>query len=141
MDHAFANLHLPKNDGLQPPFKRGTVLAQLLGNPSLFTGVCPMIKLDSGNVLLKPSHRRQLMSWLKRALRIGQRLGDFVLNITLHRVGRLVEVQASVHDSAGDFVCRTRENDWHYAMRDLVRQIADRLHGQYVQRLAMVKGT
>ena len=98
-----------------------------------------MITLDSGNVLLKPSHRRQLMSWLKRALRLGQRLGDFVLNITLHRVGRLFEVRATVHDSAGDFVCRYREADWHYAMRGLVRQLSDRLHDQHIQRLAIVK--
>ena len=34
-----------------------------------------MIKLDAGNVPLKPSHRRQLMTWLKRSLRLGQQLG------------------------------------------------------------------
>ncbi len=98
-----------------------------------------MITLDSGNVLLKPSHRRQLMSWLKRALRLGQRLGDFVLNITLHRVGRLFEVRATVHDRAGDFSVRSRETDWHYAVRGLVRQISDRLHDQHVRQLAIVK--
>jgi hypothetical protein len=98
-----------------------------------------MITLDSGNVLLKPSHRRQLMSWLKRALRLGQRLGDFVLNITLHRVGRLFEVRATVHDRAGDFAVRARETDWRYAMRDLVRQLSDRLHDQNIQRLATIK--
>ena len=36
-----------------------------------------MIKLDLGNVLLKPSHRKQLMSWLRRSLRLGERLGDY----------------------------------------------------------------
>ena len=71
-----------------------------------------MITLDAGNVLLKPSHRRQLMAWLRRSLRIGQRLGRFALNITMHRSGRQYEVRASVKDSAGTFTCRSRRTDW-----------------------------
>jgi hypothetical protein len=87
-----------------------------------------MITLDAGNVLLKPSHRRQLMAWLRRSLRIGQRLGRFALNITMHRSGRQYEVRASVKDSAGAFTCRSRRTDWRDAARDLVRALVRTLH-------------
>ena len=70
-----------------------------------------MLRLIEGNVLLKPSHRKQLMSWLRRILRMGERLGDFVLTITLHRTGKSYEMKASVHDAAGDFDCRCRQSD------------------------------
>jgi hypothetical protein len=93
-----------------------------------------MLKLNHGNVLLKPTHRKQLMSWLKRVLRLGERLGDFVLTLTLHRTGRAVEVRASVHDAAGDFACRSRQQDWRSALRDLVRSLLARLHDQYIHR-------
>src|SRR5947209_10534956 len=86
-------------------------------------GVCPMIKLDAGNVLLKPSHRRQLMSSLRRALRIGSRIGQFALNISLQRTGKQCEVRAEVHDSAGNFVCRSRQQDWRKAIRDLIKML------------------
>ena len=95
-----------------------------------------MIKLDAGNVLLKPSQRKQLMGWLKRCLRIGNRLGDFVLEIRMQRVGRHVEVRAAVHDQLGDITCRSRQTDWRNALRDLVRQLAPKLHGQYLSTLA-----
>jgi ribosomal protein L37E len=89
-----------------------------------------MIQLDSGNVLLKPSQRRQLMTWLRRALRIGQRLGNFALQITMRRCGRSYEIHARVHDSAGDFHCRTRRHDWRNAVRDLAKMLSNRLHDQ-----------
>jgi hypothetical protein len=95
-----------------------------------------MIKLDAGNVLLKPSQRKQLMSWLKRCLRIGSRLRDFVLEIRMHRVGRHVEVRASVHDDQGAITCRARQTDWRDALRELVRRLARQLHGQYLATLA-----
>jgi hypothetical protein len=91
-----------------------------------------MIKLDAGNVLLKPSHRKQLMAWLRRAIRMGSRLGQFALTITLHRSGRQYEARASVHDSAGDFVCRSRQTDWRNAMRELVHNLVQRLHEQWL---------
>ena len=94
-----------------------------------------MIKLDAGNVLLKPSQRRQLMAWLRRCLRIGSRLGDFVMEIRMRRSGKQVEVRAAVHDRAGDITLRSRQPDWRDAMRDLVRQLAAKLHGQYLQSL------
>ena len=89
-----------------------------------------MIQLDSGNVLLKPSHRRQLMTWLRRALRLGQRVGDFVLHISMKRIGRSYEVNFAVHDAAGDFRLRMKRHDWRDAVHDLARTICVRLHGQ-----------
>lgn len=94
-----------------------------------------MIKLDAGNVLLKPSHRRQMMAWLRRALRLGSRLGQFALTITMHRTGRQCEVRAVVHDAAGDFVCRSRRHDWRDAMRELVRVLVIRLQAQRLNRV------
>jgi len=93
-----------------------------------------MIQLDAGNVLLKPSQRKQLLSWLRRSLRLGQRLGDFVLKISIRRVGQAYEVVANVHDKAGDFALRLRQSHWRYAMRSLISELAMRLHDQAVRR-------
>ena len=95
-----------------------------------------MIKLDSGNVLLKPSQRRQLMAWLRRSLKLGERLGNFVLTISMWRSGRQFELRAAVKDGAGDFGCRVRRNDWQGALRDLVRDICRHLHGQCLRATA-----
>jgi hypothetical protein len=95
-----------------------------------------MIKLNAGNVLLKPSHRRQLMAWLRRSLRIGSRLGQFALVITMRRQGRQCEVTAQVHDAAGSFVCRSRQHEWRDAVRDLVRSLVNRLHDQQLRQFA-----
>lgn len=95
-----------------------------------------MIKLDAGNVLLKPSQRRQLMSWLRRSLKLGERLGDFVLTIRMWRTGRQFELRAAVRDRAGEFGCRVRRNDWESALRDLVQSVCRRLHGQCLQSMA-----
>jgi hypothetical protein len=96
-----------------------------------------MIKLDAGNVLLKPSHRRQMMAALRRALRLGERLGDFVLSLTLRRTGRQYELRATVSDAMGSFACRARNNDWNAALRDLIRAITSRLHDQCLGRRAV----
>jgi hypothetical protein len=96
-----------------------------------------MIKLDSGNVLLKPSHRKQLMAWLRRSLRFGQRLGDFILSISMKRVGRAYQVMAQVHDRVGDFECKVKQADWRHAMRELVRKLSNQLHAQHVHTLAV----
>ena len=95
-----------------------------------------MVKLQAGNVLLKPSHRRQLMGWLKRSSRIGQRLGDFDLTITLTRVGRQHEATAAVHDALGDFTCRTRQRDWRDATRQLIQRLVTQLQRQKLNRVA-----
>jgi hypothetical protein len=96
-----------------------------------------MIKLQSGNVLLKPSQRRQIAALLRRCVRLGQRLGDFVLNISMHRSGRMYEIRADVHDRAGAFACRARQNNWQDALRDLVRSLTVRLHEQRLQRVVV----
>ena len=93
-----------------------------------------MVKLIEGNVLLKPSQRRQLMGWLKRVQRLGERMGNFVLTITMQRTGRHYQVNARVHDTAGDFDCRMRRHDWRTALRDLVHSLVTRLHDQCLQR-------
>ncbi|HSU67220.1 MAG TPA: hypothetical protein VLJ39_10125 [Tepidisphaeraceae bacterium] len=93
-----------------------------------------MIKLDAGNVLLKPSQRRQMMNWLRRAARLGSRFGQFALTITMHRSGKQCEVRAQVHDVSGDFTCRSRQHDWRDAARELVRMIVNYLHGRQLHR-------
>jgi hypothetical protein len=93
-----------------------------------------MIKLDEGNVLLKPSNRKQLMAWLKRPLRLGAKLGHFVLTLTLQRNGRAYDVRATVQDSAGRFACHSRKRDWRGAIRDLIRLLNQHLHQQLLQR-------
>ena len=96
-----------------------------------------MIKLHAGNVLLKPAQRRQITTLLRRCVRLGKRLGDFVLNISMKRAGRFFEMRADVHDRAGDFACRTRQNNWQDALRELARTLTQRLHAQRL-RLATV---
>ena len=89
-----------------------------------------MVKLNPANCVLKPSQRRQLLSWLKRAVNLGEKVGDFVLTITVRRVGRMFEMQAAVHDAAGDFDCRTRGQTWRDVCRAIVRMVAVRIHSQ-----------
>ena len=89
-----------------------------------------MFKLHEGNVLLKRSHRRQIVVWFRRAMKIGQRLGRFALDLRLTRTGRMYEARGSVQDAAGDFSCHCRGRDWRDAMRELARCLAIRLHAQ-----------
>lgn len=89
-----------------------------------------MLQLDSGNVLLKPSHRKQLLTWLRRALKLGQKIGDFFIRISLHRSGRSVNIIAEVRDSLGNFQVRARNNDWRTAMRETAHMLSLRLHDQ-----------
>jgi hypothetical protein len=87
-----------------------------------------MIKLDSGNVLLKPSHRKQLNAWLRRPTRLGDRLGAFDLSIQLQRSGRQVEMTAGVSTSRGVKAFRARESDWRHAAHRIIRMITVHLH-------------
>ena len=89
-----------------------------------------MMRLDSGNVLLKPSHRRQFTTHLKRVNCLGDRIGDFAMVIAMRQSGRCCEVTATVHDAAGDFVCRSRQQDWRHALRELTRSLCCRLRDQ-----------
>lgn len=93
-----------------------------------------MMKLDTGNVLLKPSHRRQMNTWLKRSMRLGQRMGSFDLTLSLQRIGRSYEARAQVRDANGGFDCRARRTDWRNAMRDIAFSVTNKLHDQCVQR-------
>jgi ribosome-associated translation inhibitor RaiA len=93
-----------------------------------------MIKLAPGNVLLKPAQRRQLMSWLRRAAKMGERVGRFVLTLTLKRTGRMYEAQAHVNDRAGSFDVRERQTDVIAAIRNLVRSLTSQLHLQALAR-------
>lgn len=93
-----------------------------------------MIKLDPGNVLLKRSHRRQVMTWLRRAVRLGQRVGGFVLTISMQRIGRSYEIRAMAQDSVGTLKCRSRRHDWRDAVRDMVREVERWVHGQQLER-------
>ena len=86
-----------------------------------------MIKLDLGNVLLKPSHRRQVMAWLKRSTRLGERVGAYELVLHMRRVkGR--------YDSLGEFGCRARQRHWRDALRDIAHSITIQLHDQRLRR-------
>ena len=96
-----------------------------------------MIQLNAGNVLLKPSHRKQVMASLRRAMKIGQRLGNFILNVSMSRCGRHYEIKATVRDSAGSFTCHSRRQDWRGAMRELAHMLVSRLHQQWLMRLAV----
>ena len=95
-----------------------------------------MITLDAGNVLLKPAHRKLLMSRLKRTLRLGDRIGQFALNLRIRRVSGRIEMTAKVHDRYGDFSCRTRGSTWMDAVRDLVHMVQHAVHGHALRRAA-----
>lgn len=87
-----------------------------------------MIRLNAGNVLLKPSHRRQLNAWLRRPSRLGGRLGGFDLSINLQRSGKLVEMTAGVSTSRGRAAFRAREQDWRDAAHRIIRMVTVHLH-------------
>ena len=93
-----------------------------------------MIRLNAGNVLLKPSHRRQLMAWLKRSIRLGERLGDFILTLSMERIGHSYQMKAQVHDSAGEFTCRIRKRQWRDALHDIVHLLSTGLRVQNLRR-------
>jgi hypothetical protein len=95
-----------------------------------------MIQLESGNVLLKPTQRKQMMARLKRVIRLGERLGQFVMRITLHRVGRMVEMVAKVRDRFGEFTVRARASNWASALHSFVTDTFRQLHTQSVHRPA-----
>ena len=96
-----------------------------------------MIEITCGNVLLKPSARRQLMNCLRRASKLGERIGGFALNLCLKRSGRKFDLRADVRDSAGAFRCHTRGSDWATTVRNFVRDLVARLHAQVIARAVL----
>lgn len=95
-----------------------------------------MIELVSTNVLLKGSQKRQINAFLRRALRLGQRVGDFVLTMTIARSGRHYEVKAQVQDQAGSFTCRSRNHQVMHACREVSHQLSLQLHNQRLRLAA-----
>lgn len=87
-----------------------------------------MIRLEPGNVLLKPSQRRQVMAGLRRSSRMGEQLGNFALTISMQRSGRFYEMHADVRAATTDFGCRSRRHDWATALRELSRDVTRQLH-------------
>ena len=87
-----------------------------------------MIRLNAGNVLLKPSQRRQLNAWLKRPTRLTSRLGDCSVHIDLHRSGHAIEMTAGVTTLHGKTAFRARESDWRSAAHRIVRMLTVHLH-------------
>ena len=87
-----------------------------------------MISLTAANVSLKPSQKKQLLARLKRSVRLGERIGNFLLKISIRRTGRHVEVIADGRDNLGDFHCRTKQITLSDAIRLMVRMIAQRVH-------------
>jgi ribosome-associated translation inhibitor RaiA len=93
-----------------------------------------MMRLESGNVLLKPSQQRQLMTALRRPQKLGNRLGDFALTISMQRQGRHYDVNANVRDRQGSFRCHARNQDWKAALRQTIKRLTAELHDQCVRR-------
>lgn len=89
-----------------------------------------MIKLEAGNVLLKPSHRRHLSALLRRSLRLGRQLGEFDLTITMRRADRQYQMQAHVQGRGAAFDCHCRQNDLRAALRTLAHTLTARFHDQ-----------
>jgi len=76
------------------------------------------------------------MGWMKRTQKLGQRVGDFAVSISMERRGRQTVVWAKVTDRAGGFDCHSRQHDWRDAVREVIRDLSHRLADQR-NRLAM----
>jgi ribosome-associated translation inhibitor RaiA len=87
-----------------------------------------MIRLEADNVLLKPSHRKQLATWLKRTIRFAQRLGYSALKISIHRYGKQYEVRADVSGKVGKLNFRSRRTDWQVAAKEMIHNLTTQLH-------------
>lgn len=96
-----------------------------------------MITLDAGNVLLKPTQKKQVLARLKRAIRLGDRIGDFVMKITMRRTGKHVEMTADVKDRFGNFSMRSKGQNWIDALHAIVREVFREIHNHTVRRAAL----
>ena len=92
-----------------------------------------MIALESTNVLLKGSTKKQLLGWLKRSLKMAQRLGDFAVKITLQRVGNVYRMTAYVIGS-GPLECHAHGHDLRETCRKLVHRLSEQLHTQRLRQ-------
>lgn len=89
-----------------------------------------MVQLNSGNVLLKPTQKRRILSHLRRCHQLGEAVGDVRMIVSLKRSGKGIEASAKVTDRAGRFECRERDQDWKYAVERLIRTLHTRMHAQ-----------
>ena len=96
-----------------------------------------MITLDAGNVLLKPTQKKQVLARLKRAIRLGDRIGEFFMTIRMRRTGRHVEMTADVRDRFGNFSMRTKGQNWMDALHEIVRNVFREIHNHTVRRAAL----
>ena len=94
-----------------------------------------MMELVSLNVPLRGVHRKQIMAWLRRSLKLGRQIGNFVLKMTIQRSGKSFEVRAQVSDGAGEFTCRSK-GDLMDACREVTHKLNLQLHKQRLQRKA-----
>lgn len=74
------------------------------------------------------------MHGLRRATKLGSRLGGFMLKLCLRRTGRTFDVRADVADRVGPFRCHARGSDWATVVRHLIRDVTERLHRQVLAR-------
>jgi hypothetical protein len=75
------------------------------------------------------------MSWLKRAMRFVQRMGNPLVSITMHRAGRLIEMRAGVAGSTGSAAFRTRQSDWKGAARQIIHLLTTYLHDRMIHQM------
>ncbi len=94
-----------------------------------------MITIDAGNVLLKPTQKKQMLARLKRALRLGDRIGNFMIKISLRRTGKHVEVTATGQDRLGQFAFRNRGKTWMDALHAIVRDVFRTVHSHAIGRV------
>ena len=95
-----------------------------------------MIELVSRNVLLKGANRKQILAWLKRSLRLGERVGNLMVTITVQRIGRTYQVIAHVQDQAGVFNLKSHAHELMDACRKMSQIMTVRLHNQRLHDLA-----
>lgn len=93
------------------------------------------MELVSPNVPLRGVHRKQILAWLRRPMKIGQQIGNFFMKMTIQRIGKSFEVKAQVRDEAGEFTCRSR-GDLMDACREVTLKLNQQLHRQRMQRMA-----
>lgn len=98
-----------------------------------------MLTLDSGNVLLKPVHKKQLHARLKRITRLGERLGQFFLKITFRRSGKHVQITAQGYDRFGPFSLKSKAADWNHALHSLIQEMVSLVHQHRVHQKSLAE--
>jgi len=92
-----------------------------------------MIQLNEGNVLLKPSQRKQLLSWLRRSIKYTQRMTRCFMSISMNRCGKQVEVIATIWSGKSPTVFHAKSSDWRDATRHLIHRLSGYLHDQLIR--------